>query len=99
MQRYEVRLEARDGEHPSIAGQYRITTLSAPSADEARRFCEIKEFRIAAYELPADEASRLEKRNKAGQQLTRDERARLLTHRQRQPYEVVSVKQLAAKGA
>jgi hypothetical protein len=80
---FVVRLEDPDSEH------FRETTLEAKDEKAARWYCEGRERRIVDFSLPADEHKDLVKRRDS---LGGREKARLLTHEQTAPYEVVSVK-------
>jgi len=93
MPRFVVRLEDPDSE------EFRETTLVAKDADEAKAWCERREHRAVAFQVAEAELKDLkEKRSKDAKRkadeprkLNGQGRARLHTHEQAKPYEVVSV--------
>jgi hypothetical protein len=96
MPRFVVRLEDPDSE------EFRETSLLADDKAAAKAWCETREHRSVAFQVPDDELAELEKLRAADAkrkpdeppQLRGREKARLHTHEQRKPYKVVSVKEL-----
>jgi hypothetical protein len=58
--RYEVRLEA-----PDDSGHFRITRLTADSAEAAQKHCERKELELVIYQLSAPVEAAMLKAHKA----------------------------------
>jgi hypothetical protein len=95
MPRFNVRLEDPDSE------EFRETTLVADDADAARAWCERREHRSVAFQVSEPELKALKKKRAEDakrkpdepRKLNGQERARLHTHEQAKPYEVVSVKE------
>lgn len=96
MARFEIRLE-------DDQGNFRVTRLTAESKEQAQQIVEANERRLADFTLEDDEVDRLEKLEaKPGHerfgQLQAGDRASLISHRQAEPYKVVSVDKLPARG-
>lgn len=82
---YRVRLENESGE-------FRLVAVNAGSKEEARAICERQEQRHVGFYVDGEEFSELEKQEAEGIIRGR-EKARLLSHRQVEPYKIVSVKE------
>lgn len=86
---FRVRLEDPEG------SEFRVTTLAAADETDAQKMCERKELRIAAHEYPAAALAELERIEKdavaSDSRVPAQTRMMLATHRQQEPYKVVSV--------
>lgn len=76
----------------------RVTRMEAADDEEARRVCERRELQIAAHEYPPQVLEDLERQEaeaaSAGSRAPAQVRMQLATHRQREPYGVVSVEEV-----
>lgn len=98
MPRYEVRLEDPNSE------EFRSTSLVADDEAAARAWCEERERRMVAFQVSDEELAELHKLRDADATVAEESpdaepklrgspKARLLTHEQAEPYEVVSVRE------
>lgn len=87
MPKFVAHLEAQDG-----SGNFRRTVIFSASEEEARRTLRNREFAAAMYRLDTDELAQLEEKetaaHAAGLELSKEDRSKLATHRQEQPYEL-----------
>ena len=83
---FRVRLE--DAE----SGEFRQVAVAADSKEEARAICEQQEAGHVQFFLSGEEIADLEKKEKDGSLRGRD-KGLLFSHRQANPYKIVSVKE------
>lgn len=88
MPKFFARLEATDG-----SGHFRTITITSPSEEEARAAIMRREYRLAGFQLPADQLADFEAKEKAAAEADvvapPDVRSGLAVHRQQAPYELV----------
>ena len=94
---FEVRLESPSSLDAKGRPHYRIVSGLFLGEAHAREWCERKEFALCAFQLPPGELVRLKELEDTRRILGTD-RARLATHRQSEPYEVVSVARKTGRG-
>jgi hypothetical protein len=108
--KYAIRLESPDLVNEAGDPHFREVRLSADDESEAVARCEQKERVLAAHRYPDDDEAAAERGEDAsdvtrwerieaeceaaGEPVPKNIRARLATHRQTKPYEVVSVEEV-----
>lgn len=99
MAKYRVRLESPDMMRGKDKPHFRVTMLTADSEADARRVCEQREARIAAHKYDDGVVAELEQAaadaKENGLKVPPNVRARLHTHKQELPYDVVAVEEVS----
>jgi hypothetical protein len=102
MPKFRVRLESPDMMRDDGSPHVRVTSLTADSEEDARRWCEEKEAAIVAHRYSSAEFARLEgtetEHLTAGTVVPGALRGRLAAHRQSVPYEIVEVESVGEQG-
>lgn len=93
MPRYEIRLESPEFTKDSGEPHFRLVRGEWTDEDEARKWARRKEFSLASYQLDDFELARLEALEAEGG-LANSDKAKLFTHRQSEPYEVVGITEI-----
>lgn len=100
MPKFEVRVESPDLMQENGSPQFRVYRFVADDEDAARHRVKIIEYSHCAYEMPAEElVEALEVEADPEQVLQGAAKGRLSSHRQVEPYAVVSVRDITRPGA